>query len=484
MHHSMLILSRETNGSGVISLLTDLERFAAEKTDAPAIASPTGELSFGQLERSVRGVAQRLRAEGIGPRNLVAIDLPAAQEWVIDLALLRIAARGMSVRGIGGAGDASPAAVICSAGGGAVLAPLTVRVDDAWIRDAAAEASAAGALIEYARPDSICRVMLTSGTTGTPRAAAYSVAALEHRRLGLHRYWTDDRPELNLMGLSTTGGLHTAVAALAHGQAFRAADRIDAESMRFAAAEGIEVLCGSPMQIGLALEVLREHDIALPALREVRIAGATPSPALLRSIADRLGVPVRSVYGSTEGGGVTMRMLGPDDDAANVGEPLPGLDVRIGEAGRVQYRGAGMVSGYLEGDRVIPFAGGWFEPGDVGSFDEDGSLVLAGRETELVNVAGTKIDPARVDALAREMPGVIDAAAFGVERRAGIPELAIALVTQPDCDLRALDRMMRQNLRFGYPTVYWRTGAIPRNRMGKPERAALVQEFLKKNGAG
>lgn len=219
------------------------------------------------------------------------------------------------------------------------------------------------------------------------------------------------------------------------------------------------------------------------------MAGATPSRTLLRLIDDRLGVPVRSVYGSTEGGGVTARMLRADDDLADVGSALPGLELQIvddsGEPvsteipGHVRYRGPGMTAGYFERGAVTAFKRGWFEPGDIGTLSPDGSLVLAGRTAEIINVAGQKVNPAAVDALAQEFAGVCDAAAFGLERTNGIAELGLAVVGDADCDLRALDQLLRAKLVSGYPTTFWRVSEIPRNRMGKAERAVLAEAFAR-----
>jgi long-chain acyl-CoA synthetase len=335
--------------------------------------------------------------------------------------------------------------------------------------------------------------MLTSGTTGLPRAAAHSVAALESRRGGLYRYWTDDRPEVNFMGLSTTGGFHTAIASLHHGQVFRAVDSINEQTMRFVAQQQITVLCGSPMQIARAGELLAEFDISLPTLGEIRMAGTAPSASLLRVLAEQPGVPIRSVYGSTEGGGVTMRYIGPADDPTNAGQPLPGTEVQIvDEAGvpvatgveaAVRYRSPGMVSGYLEDTVVAPFPRGWFVPGDRGMLDRSGSLVLTGRNAELMNLGGLKIDPARVDEIAMTYPGVLDVAAFQIERRVGIPEIALAVVAEPECELRALDRYLREQLPIGHPTAFWRVEEIPRNRMGKVERSMLATELARRRAA-
>ena len=459
----------------------------------PALVSPARRYTFAELARVVDAAAIRLRSEGVTPRSVVAVDLPSANEWIIDLALMRLAARSVSLRGVPESSGLRADVLIAEPGRRATLAVRDVVVDERWLVEAVSGASGAPPRVEYPRPDSIVRLMMTSGTTGMPRAAAYSAAALEYRTDGLRRYWSDGRAEVNFMALSTTGGLHTAMANLRHGQAHRAVDRIDADTLRFAAAEGVQVLCGSPQQMAHAIGVLDESRIALPDLEEVRMAGAAPGAALLRRIADVLAVPVRTVYGSTEGGGVTMRMLTADDDLANVGPALPGFElevvdeagapVPVGVEGSVRYRSPGQVAGYLLEDRVEAFADGWFAPGDFGMLEPDGSLVLAGRSSEVLNIAGQKVNPAVVDALAAQFTGVLDAAAFGLERASGLAELGLAVVAGPECDLRALDRELRAQLPGSHPTTFWRVAEIPRNRMGKVERGLLADAYERAHGA-
>jgi long-chain acyl-CoA synthetase len=143
----------------------------------------------------------------------------------------------------------------------------------------------------------------------------------------------------------------------------------------------------------------------------------------------------------------------------------------------VRYRTPGLVDGYLVGGDIEPLPGGWFVPGDRGRLTAHGSLVLAGRESELLNIGGVKVDPARIDELAAGHPGLLDAAAFGLERRAGIPEVGLAVVSEADCDLRALDQHMRSVMPAVHPTAYWRIDAIPRSRLGKVLRAQLAEDY-------
>jgi acyl-coenzyme A synthetase/AMP-(fatty) acid ligase len=228
---------------------------------------------------------------------------------------------------------------------------------------------------------------------------------------------------------------------------------------------------------------MKEHNLQIPSLEEVRIAGSSPSEKLVSAIHNELGVPVKSVYGSTEGGGVAFTMLSPGDDTSNLGQMVTGIELGVeasdGPSGRIRYRGPGVSPGYMEGaGDDSSFVDGWFYPGDLGYLSDNGNLILEGRSDELMNFGGTKLKPEAIEALAKEFAGVTDAAVCLVERVPGIEEVAIAVVSENTLDLRDLDQILRAKLSIGHPTIFTRAQEIPRNRMGKVVREELKKQIV------
>jgi acyl-coenzyme A synthetase/AMP-(fatty) acid ligase len=231
------------------------------------------------------------------------------------------------------------------------------------------------------------------------------------------------------------------------------------------------------------LRLIREDKLQLPSLLEVRIAGSLPTERLISAIHNDLGVPVRSVYGSTEGGGVAVTMLKPGSDTSDLGVLITGIDLQIetddAGSGQIKYRGPGVSSGYLDNSvDDNTFANGWFYPGDRGHISANGHLILEGRTDEIMNVGGTKIVPEKVEEMARNFEGVTDAAVCLIEQHPGIEEVAIAVVGNSSVDLRALDKFLRARLPIGHPTIFTTSKQIPRNRMGKIIRNELKIQVL------
>jgi long-chain acyl-CoA synthetase len=199
------------------------------------------------------------------------------------------------------------------------------------------------------------------------------------------------------------------------------------------------------------------------------------------------GAEIHNLYGSTETGTVTRRPY-DSDDPYDAGEITPGTDVEIvdgddrplpaGEVGLIRYRRHLQATEYHD-DPVsseLAFRDGWFYPGDLGSLDGQ-RLRLAGRASEIVNAGGVKIDPSRVDAIAIEQPGVLDAAGFATLDEMGMTQFALAVVTGEGFDPAMLTSTLTEVFGWARPSILVKVDAIPRNAMGKPLRRDLADRL-------
>ena len=459
-----------------------LETAVSKNPDAVGLISENHQFSFLQMWEISKSLASKFHGEGVKPRQVVSTFLPPDLDWLTTLALFHEAAVPVSLWGVGTVSNLNVSWFVGTNYHTRVPKQQTIVVDGAFLGPVLSDGPRRQRTL-YARPDKPMRYAMTSGTTGSPKAVIFTGDNIQARLDNLHTYWADERPELNFMGFSTTGGFFTALAALKHGTPYMAERAVDLLALRRAIDYGVKVLSGSPAQIGVALKLIRENNLRLPSLVEVRLAGSLPSGNLVRAIHELLGVPIKSVYGSTEGGGVAITMLEPGDDTSNLGSLVSGIELEIeaedGASGPVRYRGPGLSIGYLESSSIDDsFVDGWFYPGDIGHISEDGELFIEGRTDELMNFGGTKVSPEKVEELAKEFVGVIDAAVCLIERQPGIEEVAMAVVADAGVDLRGLDQMLRTRLPIGHPTIFTTSRNIPRNRMGKILRKDLKTQIL------
>jgi long-chain acyl-CoA synthetase len=154
------------------------------------------------------------------------------------------------------------------------------------------------------------------------------------------------------------------------------------------------------------------------------MAGSAPCGEGLLQNFRELGIEIHNAYGMTEAPLVTLNRLGANR-LGTVGEPLPQTEIRVAEDGEVLVRGPQVMAGYWAvrpddqagGETVQPFRNGWLLTGDLGYLSPEGSLVLKGRKKELFKTSyGKYVQPAKVEALLREIPGVAEAMLVGEER--------------------------------------------------------------------
>jgi long-chain acyl-CoA synthetase len=198
----------------------------------------------------------------------------------------------------------------------------------------------------------------------------------------------------------------------------------------YAVAEGIgkkyseSRLSGSGVPLTLRLLHFLANVMVFYKLRErlgfervrLAISGAAPiSPNVLRYY-HGIGVPLRQVYGQTEGSGPTCIHQGEVVEPENVGPPLPGVEVRIGPDGEILVRGGNVFMGYYRNPEATAetIVDGWLLSGDVGELDERGYLKITDRKKDLIITAGGKnISPQNIENQLKFSPFINDAIVIG-----------------------------------------------------------------------
>jgi long-chain acyl-CoA synthetase len=484
-----------------------LEATARRQPDALALVTRRSTFTFAELRRASRNLGGILREYGVRPGDIVATQVSADFEWLLTLALIHEGAVTCSVWDAAQVRIVAPALFITEtpmpetpmpetpmpetpmSGAQAVQ---TLVVDEAWLGRAIEEENAYQP-VPFSGDDAMVRLVLTSGTTGTPKLARSNLGSVIWRNDNLDKFWTPG-VYLNLLGLPTVGAFYQGMAHLAQAMPYLVPDAINARTVQLIVDYGVNFIAGSPLNAGQLCDVLAGVDEATAAavastVASVIVMGSTPGDRLITAIRAHFGVDARLVYGSTEGGAVTTRIVAEGDDPRNVGHPYPGVVLQIvdergqalpaGETGFLRYKTLDMFDGYFRdfAATAAVVRDGWFYPGDTGLLLTDGQLVLAGRTEEILNVGGVKLDPLEIDRAVMALPGVVDAAAFVVERLGSTPRLAVAVVGDSSLDLAEIDAGMRRHYPTRYPSVSVATDVIPRNDAGKVRRGELESYF-------
>ena len=192
-------------------------------------------------------------------------------------------------------------------------------------------------------------------------------------------------------------------------------------------------------------------------------------------------------YGATE---TTKTAMKPITEAGtyngSVGAILPGTEYRIidelgndAEEGQLLLKTAGMITGYINEPELTAahFKDGWFYTGDIASYT-DGELFLKGRQTDSLNIGGVKIDPAKIDAVLMEVPGIKDAMTFQNPDFPTYNQLQALIVTDGDHKSIGDAAAAAMMEKFGItrlPRRVFFVDSIPTNENGKPMRKEAAE---------
>jgi o-succinylbenzoate---CoA ligase len=323
------------------------------------------------------------------------------------------------------------------------------------------------------RPDeSTAVVIVTSGSTGEPKAVELSAAAVRagaeatHSRLGGPGQWLLSLPVSGVAGLQVlTRSLLSGIAPV-----------IVAPSLRGSAfADGVAAMTGNrryaalvPTQLHRLLgdQVSKE---ALADLDGVLIGGAAAGPDLLEP-ARAAGVRVVTTYGMTETCG----------GCVYDGLSLDGMGVALGADARIRLAGPMLFTGYLGQPDLTAevLRGGWFTTSDLGELDADGLLRVLGRTDDVVVVGGTNVSLPGVADRLRAHDLVVDAYCVGVPDAEWGTVVGAAVVgdsVPPTTDLQDWVRAVFPGT--AVPRRVVRVAGLPMLPNGKTDRAAVEREF-------
>jgi acyl-CoA synthetase (AMP-forming)/AMP-acid ligase II len=334
-------------------------------------------------------------------------------------------------------------------------------------------------------------VILTSGTTGTPKGAnratpdSLSPLAALLSAIPLHARGNTmiAAPLFHAWGFA-----HMALgAALASTLVLRS--RFDPEdTLRAVAEHQASALIVVPVMLQRTLElspaVRREHDTS--SLNVIAVSGSALPGPLAQRVMDAFGDKLYNLYGSTEVAWATI--ASPQDLRAapgTAGRPPRGTVVKIldddllelgpGAAGRIFVGSEMLFDGYTGGGDKARH-GALMSTGDVGHFDADGRLFVDGRDDDMIVSGGENVFPSEVEDLLAGVPGVREVAVVGVLDDEFGQRLRAIVVLEPGTSIseRELQDHVRANLaRHKVPREVAFADELPRTATGKVLRREL-----------
>jgi O-succinylbenzoic acid--CoA ligase len=328
--------------------------------------------------------------------------------------------------------------------------------------------------------DDVALVVATSGTTGAPKGALLTAAALTasaaatHERLGGPGTWLLALPPHHIAGLQVLVRSVLAGSAPVELDVSSGFDIGELPSALRRLGSGRRYTSLVAAQLAKALA----DPAATAALAEFDavLLGGGPAPRPISDAAAAAGIAVVRTYGMSETAG----------GCVYDGVPLGGVLVRVSPDGRIVIGGATLAKGYRNPVDPDPFAEpGWFRTDDLGALDEAGALTVLGRADDAISTGGLTVLPQPVEAALSTHPAVVDCAVFGLpDDRLGQRVVAAIVVRDGSAapTLQALRTHLAGTLdATAAPRELHVVEALPRRGIGKVDRAALVRRFA---GAG
>ncbi|HWE14716.1 MAG TPA: class I adenylate-forming enzyme family protein [Solirubrobacteraceae bacterium] len=494
--------------------VTYLEANAEAHPRRAAIIEREQEISFFALLEWVRQLMHLLRAR-VEPGEVVAVALPNVATYVaLEIGIPAIGAvimplpPALGAHEISSALHESGAVLVVTTSAGEVAeraAKQSSAVREILTLPLVVDEGAGGVRAEpvATQRDDIVQIALTSGTTGTPKLAAYTA---ELKQLTFEGFTARLRidPSDRVLPLSpiTQGAGEMFLYCLRRGASlvmlgehrFRAQDALTLTQQSMATVVG-----GVPTMLA-RMDRARMEDVDLSSLRLTAVAGAPLPPSLARAWEEQIGAPVVSFYGAMDIG--QLAVPSPDDPAEKrwhtVGRPHDhaewaildprGAELPVGSEGEVCMRGP-LVQPRYWNQETGPYAqDGWAHFGDLGFIDEDGYLHVTGRLKDTIIRGGNNINPYEVEEIIRRHPAVADVTVVG-RPDPDLGERTVAFVvfhSSSQLELEDLTSFLDQRglARYKWPEALHQVDQLPLGPTGKLLRGELRERAVREYEAG
>jgi fatty-acyl-CoA synthase len=477
--------------------------------DRPALIDELGTLTWRELDQrsdalaaALQGLPGKVHVVGIMARNHRGFveSLIAATRIGADVLLLNTSFAGPALAEVV-AREHVDAVIYDEEFGPSISQALKDRPEAtkvvAWTDDPDAHALTVAGLIDghmRQRPSPSGRtsklILLTSGTTGSPKGAKHSGGGPAELKSILDRTpWRAEETAVIVAPMFHAWGFGQLVFAAFMACTVVTRRKFDPEATLALIDEHRATgLCVVPVMFDRIVD-LPDDVLSRYSGRTLRFAAASGSrmrPDVVIEFMDRFGDVIYNNYNATEAGMIATAT--PEDLRATpdtAGRPAAGTDIRIldsefheqppGEVGTIYVRNSSQFDGYTSG-ATKDFHDGYMSSGDVGYVDADGRLFVVGRDDEMIVSGGENIYPIEVEKTLAAHPEVSEAAVLGVDDEKYGQRLAAFVVLSEGASAtpETLKEHVRENLaNYKVPRTITVLDDLPRSSTGKIVRREL-----------
>jgi malonyl-CoA/methylmalonyl-CoA synthetase len=487
----------------------------AVPSDRRFLFRPHGsDLSYGDVSAQTGRLANALLELGVQRGDRVAVQVDKSAEAVLlYLACARVGAVFLPLNTAYTLaeleyfiGDAEPALVVATPDRLDSVAGLAQLLGVARTESLGAD-GVTGSLLDLAHccepefddvavaTDDLAAILYTSGTTGRSKGAMLTHGNLASNALTLKDAWrfTSDDVLLHALPVYHTHGLFVAVnTVLAAGASMHFLPEFNARHV-VSYLPYISVFMGVPTYY---TRLLAEPSLDRTLAAHVRLFVSGSAPLLAethRQWTQRTGHEILERYGMTETNMITSNPYDGPRVPGSVGPPLAGVEVRIadpatgaplprGDIGVIEVKGPNVFKGYwrMPQKTAEEFrADGFFITGDLGVQDDAGYVTIVGRGKDLIISGGFNVYPKEIEGEIDALEGVVESAVIGLPH----PDFGEAVTAVVACGRGAglteagVIAALRPRLAaFKLPKRVLFTDALPRNAMGKVQKALLREQ--------
>lgn len=474
------------------------------------------ELSYADFLKRAAQMAKAIVVAGLTPGDRIVVQTPKTRE-TLALYAAAIQAGGVYLP-LNNAytfdelsyfvHDSKPAVIVCDPKNEAEVSVLANHIGAALLTlglsggslSEAADQQPEDFVTVPRREDDLAALLYTSGTTGRSKGAMLSHKNLLSNAQVLKDLWHISKEDklVHALPIFHTHGLFVALnTSLLAGAQVRLIEKFDVDVLLAEIARST-LLMGVPT-FYTRLLASPEFTRGLCKTMRLFISGSAPLLAEThRLFEERTGHRILERYGMTETNMITSNPYKGERIAGTVGYPLPGVEVKVTDAGSgaslgvreigiIEVRGDNVFQGYwnmLEKTAEELREDGFFVTGDIGTKEADGRVSIVGRAKDIIISGGYNIYPKEIEDLLDDLASIDESAVFGVPHPDFGESVIAAIVPCGDgLDIDQIKAELDHKLAgFKRPREYVVLTNLPRNTMGKVQKNTLRELYSAESG--